>query len=113
MSSRELSEWKLYFELEPWGEEQADRRTGMLAAILANLLGGRRRSSYQPKDFMPKPLEERIAEEEASEEDILYDEDLSDADLVDAGRKRASEKMQAIVERWNAVLGGHDLRKDK
>lgn len=58
MDSRELSEWIAYDRVEPI--PQPWQETGLLAAILCNLLGtGRRRS---PADFIPArraPAEEQ------------------------------------------------------
>ena len=42
-------------------EERLDRRTGLLAAVIANCLGGGKKK-YEPKDFMPqqpKPVKQQ------------------------------------------------------
>ena len=49
ISSRELSEWMAYYELEPWGEERADLRAGIIASAMANVWGAK----TKPADFMP------------------------------------------------------------
>ena len=36
-TSRELSEWMVYYELEPFGEERADLRAGIVASTVANV----------------------------------------------------------------------------
>lgn len=42
-------------ELEPFGEERADLRMAILAAVIANASRTKRGSRrYRPKDFMPK-----------------------------------------------------------
>jgi hypothetical protein len=55
MSSRELTEWMCYFALEPWGEERADLRTGILSSLLANIHRDekKRHDPFTPEDFMP------------------------------------------------------------
>lgn len=50
MSSRELSEWMAYYELEPFGEGRADLRAGTVAAVVARSAGSK---SAKPSDFMP------------------------------------------------------------
>jgi len=42
-------------------EERLDRRTGLLAAVIANCMGGGKKK-YEPKDFMPqepKPVKQQ------------------------------------------------------
>ena len=55
ISSRELSEWIVYFEMEPFGEERADLRAGIVAATVANTARDtkRRVRPLEPKEFMP------------------------------------------------------------
>jgi len=56
MSSRLLSEWMAYSAVEPWGEERADLRMGILASVIANTQRDpkKRREPWRPEDFMPK-----------------------------------------------------------
>jgi hypothetical protein len=53
MSSRELSEWAAYFAIEPFGEERADLRAGIVASTIANVHAGRKGKPFAPVDFMP------------------------------------------------------------
>lgn len=56
ISSRELSEWMAYFEIEgPTGDARADWRAGMLASVIANANRDPKRSprAFEPQDFMP------------------------------------------------------------
>lgn len=56
VSSRELSEWQCYFELEgPVGEQRADWRAGMLASVIANVNRDpdKRPDPFIPAEFMP------------------------------------------------------------
>ena len=43
-----------YYRIEPWGEERADLRNGMLCSLVANMFRKRGKRAAQPKDFMPK-----------------------------------------------------------
>ena len=56
MSGREFSEWIAYAQLEPFGEERADLRMGILAALQANMNRDPKKTTkdYTPEDFMPK-----------------------------------------------------------
>jgi len=60
LSSRSISEWMAYYSLEPFGEERADLRFGMLMALLANINRDpeKRREPYTAEEFMPKFGEE-------------------------------------------------------
>ena len=55
IDSREFSEWIAYHGLEPFGEERADLRAGIVAATVANVHRGRGQRALKPADFMPKP----------------------------------------------------------
>ena len=54
INSRELTEWIAYWQIEPWGEERADYRSGMIASVIANVNRGKGGRRYKPQDFMPK-----------------------------------------------------------
>lgn len=55
VSSRELSEWLAYSQVEPWGEERADLRAGIVASTVANTARNakKRRKPFRPEEFMP------------------------------------------------------------
>lgn len=42
-----------YYGVEPWGEERADLRMGILASTMANLWSSKTSRPSKPKDFMP------------------------------------------------------------
>lgn len=56
IDSRELTEWQVYANLEPFGEERADLRMATLAALLAEINRDRTRNKkpFTPEDFMPR-----------------------------------------------------------
>ena len=88
MSSREFTEWAVYYELEPFGEERADLRAGIVASTVANTARDpkKRHKAFEPKEFMPQ-----FGEQEAPDADELL------------------EKVVLI----NAMFGGKDLRSGK
>lgn len=55
MSAQEFDEWWSYFQVEPFGEERADLRMGIIASTLANINrdAKARPEPYRPLDFMP------------------------------------------------------------
>jgi hypothetical protein len=53
-SSRELSEWAAYLQIEPQGEERADLRAGIVASTIANANRKKGTKAFKPSDFMPK-----------------------------------------------------------
>jgi Protein of unknown function (DUF4035) len=69
--SHELTEWQCFFALEPWGEERADLRAGIITSTLANIHRdpATRREPFQPSDFMPRyDAPERAAPKPVSSE---------------------------------------------
>lgn len=64
VSSRELTEWQAYYSLEPFGEERADLRAGIVASTVANSVRDpkQQKQPYSPDQFMPQ-FEEREPEE--------------------------------------------------
>lgn len=53
MSSAELAEWRAFYGIEPWGDERADLRMGILASLYANSKRRRASKRLKPIDFMP------------------------------------------------------------
>lgn len=55
MSSRELSEWMAYYELEPFGDERADLRQAMTTSAVHNSIQAQTKHPKwtKPEDFMP------------------------------------------------------------
>lgn len=56
ISSRELTEWQAFYQLEPFGEERDDLRSGIVASTVANTARDpkQHREPFLPRDFMPK-----------------------------------------------------------
>jgi len=78
-----------YYELEPFGEDRADLRSGIVASTIANVNRNpkKRRKAFTASEFMPDFEKERAP---ASPETLL-----------------------AKVEMLNAAFGGRDLRKKR
>lgn len=56
LTGQQLSEWEVYYHIEPWGEQRADFRAGQVCATVANYAGKRRMDDIapaHPSDFMP------------------------------------------------------------
>jgi hypothetical protein len=50
----EFLEWLEYWRLEPFGEERADHRAGIISAVIANVNRGKHSPAFRPADFMPR-----------------------------------------------------------
>jgi len=70
ISSDELTEWRAYSMLEPFGEQLADQRHGIALAALANLHRDpqRQRQPYRPEDFIPWHFSHRSDRSHRSEQ---------------------------------------------
>lgn len=53
LDSRELTEWQLFFNLEPFGDLRADMRAGQVAAVMANIHRKPGSPAILPTDLMP------------------------------------------------------------
>lgn len=53
VSSDDFALYQAMYRIEPWGEERADLRNGILCATLANINRGKNTPPYKPVDFMP------------------------------------------------------------
>lgn len=61
MPSSLFTQWAALYDFEPWGEERADLRTGILVANVLSALGAKREAggAFRPVDFMPYAKRER------------------------------------------------------
>lgn len=53
ISDAELREWMAFYRLEPFGDERADLRAGIVASTVVNVNRGKRGKATKPTDFMP------------------------------------------------------------
>ena len=51
--SHEYAEWQAKYEIDPWGEDRADLRAGIIASTIANVNRESKRKAFVPRDFMP------------------------------------------------------------
>ena len=67
-NSRQFAEWQAYYQVEPWGEERADLRAGIVASTIANVNRGKGQKPFKPSDFMPdfEPKKPQTAEQMAA-----------------------------------------------
>jgi len=83
MSSREITEWMAFDQLEPFGAGARDIGHAIVASTVANVHRGPNEEAYKIKDFMPKQ-----------------------------GKKEPQSvgEMIQIAGMYTAALGGKDLR---
>lgn len=79
MGSGELTEWRAFYGLHPFGEDRADLRMGILASLTANINRDKKRKAFAPQDFMPfcaapesDLIEPKTPEEEARAVEALF-----------------------------------------
>ena len=53
LSDQELGEWIAFYGIEPFGEERADLRAGIVASTVVNANRGKKGRPSKPTDFMP------------------------------------------------------------
>jgi hypothetical protein len=69
LSSTQFNEWLAYAALEPFGEERADLRAGIVASTLANVNRRKGQRALKPRDFMPK-FGKRVRREQTWQEQL-------------------------------------------
>lgn len=52
MSAREFFDWMDFYSVEPFGDQRADIRSGVVAATIANVYRGKGKKPFGPSDFM-------------------------------------------------------------
>ena len=62
MSARELTEWMIYYSIEPFGPPREDYRAAMQASTVANVNGHK----MKPADFI-RPFEYKMTTNKADE----------------------------------------------
>lgn len=78
LSYAEFQEWCLYYQIEPWGDERADLRAGIVASTVANYAGRQRADGADPArpvDYMP--YVDRSPPEPLADAQQLTDEELA------------------------------------
>jgi len=69
MPAHVWDDWLWYAKREPFGEERADLRAGIIASVVANTMGRKKgQSAFKPKDFIP-----RFTPRKAKTPDVLFD----------------------------------------
>lgn len=63
MSSKELADWQAYYTLEPWGDERADLRMGVLCALIANMFRKKGSRPHKAEEFVLKFWKETASPE--------------------------------------------------
>jgi hypothetical protein len=61
VSARELTEWKMFFLLEPWGSKIDDQRAGEVALTMhRSLVGSKQTKNLTGVDMFPRPTPEML-----------------------------------------------------
>ena len=65
IDSRELAEWRAFYQMEPFGHFRGDLQAGIIASTIANVNKGKKGQAFTPADFMPL-----IEKQEQTEDDM-------------------------------------------
>ena len=88
IDSHELSEWQAYYTLDPFGEERADLRAGIIASVIANVNRDPKKGPpFKPSQFMP------LIEEE---EKVEQTQEVQMSVLASIARAAKSQKKDAL-----------------
>ncbi len=64
LTSRQFAEWMAFYSLDPFGDQRADLRAGIVAATMNNRWRQKNENPMQPSEFMPfKEVHEQTPEE--------------------------------------------------
>jgi len=84
ISSTELNEWMLFYEMEPFGSEADFLGHAITSSTIANVNRSKGKKAMKPKDFMPKFEKEKT---------------------------QSVDQMIGFAAAMTAALGGQDLRE--
>lgn len=68
--SDELAEWMAFYSLDPFGDQRADYRMGIVAAVQANSWRGQGQRALSPEDFLPFKPPQRQSNKRQSPSDM-------------------------------------------
>lgn len=90
VSSHDFAEYWAHFQLEPWGTEREDLRSGIVASTIANVNRDKKKRArpFLPSDFIPKVELERVTDD---------DEELDEEAALEAAA-RIDEVMEGIAD---------------
>ncbi|MFA6047061.1 MAG: hypothetical protein WC718_18920 [Phycisphaerales bacterium] len=104
ISSRELSEWVAYAELEPFGPQREDWRMAMIVCTVINAVRGKGQRALQPGDVLGDGTFGSAEDAElAPAGDAEGD---GEGEQAPTGEAMPWEQQKAIVMMWHAALGG-------
>ena len=69
LTSKQLSDWEIYYAVEPFGEEAECSRNGKLCSLLINLKLKDGKEQFTPHDFMPSIYEGKRSRKKQTAQD--------------------------------------------
>jgi hypothetical protein len=73
MTAEEFGLWQQSYLQDPWGEERADLRAGIIAATIANVHRGKDTEPYKAADFKPNYSKPKPAETSEESPEQFFD----------------------------------------
>lgn len=68
MDSAEITEWRAYFRLEPFGSEQDFLQAGIISSVVANVNKGKNTKPFEPYDFIPSSFKAKFSKKQTPED---------------------------------------------
>ncbi len=87
----QFGEWMVYSNLEPFGEERADLRAGIIASTVANASGSTKKT-FKPSDFMPDFGKESKPRRSSKDMQMMLRASFAGAKAKAQGRTRPPKK---------------------
>ena len=68
IDSQDITEYKAYYQIEPFGVEQDYIQSGIISSVIANVNKGKGSSPFKPSDFVPSSFKAKISKKQKTED---------------------------------------------
>ena len=53
LTAKQFAEWRAFYGLDPFGDQRADLRAGIISSVISNRMRGKNENPMEPMQFMP------------------------------------------------------------
>lgn len=68
LDSKEFTDWKAYYQIEPFGTEQDYVQAGIISSVIANVNRSKNSSPFKPYDFVPSSFKAQLHKKQSIED---------------------------------------------
>lgn len=68
IDSQDITEYKAYYQIEPFGVEQDYIQSGIISSVIANVNKGKNSPSFKPSDFIPPSFKAKLQKKQSPDE---------------------------------------------